>query len=63
MNKFKWHIIYPIRNWWNYFWYDYHWNGIIGPGGHSTKTFKEGRLGLVISIVLVLCFIGYLILK
>mgnify|MGYP001766034800 CR=1 FL=1 len=63
MNKFKWHIVYPIRNWWNDFWYDYDWNGIIGPGSRSSKTFKEGRLGLVISVILVLSFVGYLILK
>jgi hypothetical protein len=49
-------------NWWNHFWYEYHHNGIYGPGGQSTREFREGRLGLVISIVPIILLILYFIL-
>lgn len=57
-----------IRRWFKYnpivdFFYDYHGNGICGPGYRSYRQLNEGRLGLVISIILVICFVGYLILK
>lgn len=37
--------------WWDEFWYNYHWNGMLGPGGYHTKSFKSGNLALILSVV------------
>lgn len=46
----------------NYF-FDYHHNGIYGPGGHGWSTFKSGNLALLIAILTAIGFILYVILN
>lgn len=43
----------------NFFW-EYHHNGIYGPGGRGWRTFKSGNLALLISILLTITFIVYI---
>lgn len=49
--------------WWDEFWYNYHWNGIIGPGGYHTKTFRNDRLSLVFAIISLIGVISLLIIN
>ena len=62
---------WKIKRWWmihisyhvNDFFYDHYDNGVCGPGYSSYKEFKFGNLALVISILTMLGFILFLILK
>jgi len=44
------------------FWWDSSSNGIFGPGGHTTYSFRNGSLALLIAIISIIIIVGYILL-
>jgi hypothetical protein len=45
------------------FWWNSSWNGIIGPGGHTSYSFRNGSLALVIAIISFILIVGYILIN
>jgi len=64
-------IHWKLKRWWKihisnhieHFFYDHYGNGIAGTGYSSHKEFKYGKLAFIISILTLVGFVLYLILK
>jgi len=62
---------WKIKRWWKIqiydhidsFFYDYYDNGVAGPGYSSHKQFRYGLLALIISVLTLIGFILFLILR
>lgn len=50
--------IFPKTN----FWWNSSWNGIMGPGSHTSYQFRNGSLALVIAIIFAGILMLYMIL-